>query len=196
MKKLIYLLPLLLVIVILSRGCNYDNPLVSTIQNPVPSDMIYGPIDSGMYTIHMGQIFEAPLITSANLHIGVLQVWFDSTNFYYKYIADSAYYLKNLHLAAVSERFRIPLSGSCPDIENFKNQVHNLPANTKVYVFTVPIASLETPSHTVFVSSEIDYENITSFEPNCLVAWARGVSFWNCTQFNKYFGLRYSFKRE
>jgi len=191
MKKLLQFLPFILVIVILSKGCNYDNPLVTTTQNPAPDEMIMGPVDSGMYTIHMGQVFQTPLITSNNVQIGMLRVWFDSSYFYFKYVAGNAYYLKNIHLAAVRDRYRIPLSGNCPNIENYNYQIHNLPANTATYTFKVPYIFLR-PPRTFYISSQIEYENRSSSDPKCLVAWAKGVPFWNCTEFSKYFGLRYS----
>jgi len=151
MKKLLHFLPFILVIVILSKGCNYDNPIVTTVQNPAPTEMIMGPVDSGMYTIHMGQVFETPLITSNNVQIGKLRVWFDSSYFYFKYVAGNAYYFKNIHLAAERDRNRIPLSGNCPNIENYNYQIHNLPANTATYTFKVPYIFLRPPVHFTFL---------------------------------------------
>jgi hypothetical protein len=191
MKKLLHFLPFLLVIIILSKGCNYDNPIVTTIQNPAPSEMIYGPIDSGLYTIHMGQVFQTLLITSNNVRIGVLKVWYDTVKFYFKFVSDNAYCLKNIHLSAVRDRSKIPLSGNCPNIEIFNYQIHNLPTNTMTYSFTVPYIYLR-PPRTFYISSQVEYENKSIQDPNCLVAWAKGVNFWNCTQFSKYFGLEYA----
>ena len=191
MKKLLYFLPVILVIVILTKGCNYENPMVSTIQNPAPSEMVMGPIDSGLYTIHMGQIFQTLLITSNNVRIGVLKVWYDTNKFYFKFVADNAYHFKNLHLAAVQERFRIPLTGNCPNIENFNYQIHDLPNNTRTYTFTAPYIFLK-PPRTFYISSQVEYENSLTEDPKCNVAWAKGVAFWNCTEFSRYFGLRYS----
>lgn len=174
----------------MTKGCNYENPLDSTIQSPAPTELNMGPIDSGMYTIHMGQIFESLLITSNNVRIGKLKVWYDTNKFYFKFVADNSYYLKNLHLAAVKERVSIPLTGNCPNIENFNYQVHNL-VHGVTYTFTVPYIYLK-PPRTFFISSQVEYENRSSDGPKCTVAWAKGVPFWNCTEFSRYFGLRYS----
>jgi hypothetical protein len=186
MKKLLYFLPVILVIVILTKGCGYENPMVSNDQILITD----GPIDSGMYTIHMGQIFQTLLTTSNNVRIGVLKIWYDTNKFYFKFVADNAYYLKNLHLAAVKERSSIPLTGNCPNIENFNYQVHNL-VHGVTYTFTVPYIYLK-PPRTFYISSQVEYENRSSDDPKCTVAWAKGVPFWNCTEFSRYFGLRYS----
>jgi hypothetical protein len=194
MKKLIYLLPVLLVILFTTKGCNYDNPLISTIQDPAPSELNMGPIDSGMYTIHMGQVYQTLLTTSNNVRIGILKVWYDTNKFYFKFVADNAYYLKNLHLAAVKEKNSIPLTGNCPNIENFNYKIHNL-VNTVTYTFTVPYIYLK-PPRVFYISSQVEYENRSSDDPKCSVAWAKGVPFWNCTEFSRYFGLRYSVGNE
>jgi hypothetical protein len=183
MKKLIYLLPVLLVIVILTKGCNFENPMVSNDQILITD----GPIDTGMFMIDRHTTYETPLVTSGNARIGVMQVWIDTVNFHFKFIAASRFSIKNIHLAPVYAVTNFPLSGGCPNIESFSKLVHNLPAHTRTYTFTIPI---DLTKHILYVSAQLESES-WSASPDCLSSWAKGIPFPNCTQFSKYFGLRY-----
>jgi len=194
MKHIYYLISIFIIIVFISHGCNYGDSLLTNPHSSSYGEFSDGPVDTGLSVIDYSKSYTTNLITSNNTVIGTLKVRLDTLNFYFKFTVNNQYYLKNIHLSVTQLLNRIPLTGNCPNVNNFNHQVYNLPANTRTYSFVIPTASMELSRNTLFVSAKIDYEN-SSFSPECLVAWAKGVPFPNCNEFSKYFGLRYYFKK-
>ena len=194
MKRLLYTLPVLLIVILFVKGCNYENPLVTNPQSIDIEGVKDAPVDTIMGNISYTKSYETPLITSNNLVIGYLKVWLDTNKFYFMFTTTTLYYMKNIHLSVTQQRNKIPLTGNCPNIEAFNHQVHNLAGNTRLYTFQIPTTTFYLNDNTLYLSSEIDYENV-SLGPDCLYAWAKGAPFPNCTEFAKYFGLKFHFKK-
>ncbi len=100
-------------IVYITKGCNYENSLVTNPQDNYNLEYGDGPVDSGVSVIDYNKSYTTNLITSNNTDIGTLNVRLDSVNFYFKFTAKNQYYFKNIHLG-VSQLLNIIFMHNTP----------------------------------------------------------------------------------
>ena len=175
MKKFFLYLPILVVILLIVKGCNYQNPVVMSdcenLDNP-------GMGPNNPYLVDM--------ITSGNTSVATLKLWKDRDYIHCEFIAKTNYSFGAIHLHLTTNKTQIPLSGNCPDLDRFRYTVHNLPANTKTYSFQFPLVKYPISIFSYYVSAETDFET-TLDHPDCNYAWAAGLSYTGCSDFAKYF---------
>ena len=176
MKKSLSTFPVILLVLLLLKGCNFENAVTPDEQSNAQTGNTNDP----------GRIFVKNLLTSPTNAIGKAIIWNDSVNIYIRLVSNSNYYFKNIRISFSSTFGGIPLSGNCPDYNNFQYKVLNLPNNTKIYTKTLPLSILPSKFITRYIAVQADVETV-SLEPNCTLVWADGNAFPNCSTFSKYF---------
>lgn len=177
MTKLLQTIPLIAILLLLIKGCGFDNPAgISSNESEYLTD---GPGDTTV-------IFKK-IINEANVKVGNLEIRNDGNKLYFTFIVPSNKYIKNIRLSSKNVLSQIPIgSNQCPNTNNFEKKILNLPNSTQRYVVSIPysVPSKDIPFYT---SAQIDIEPVSANYPECTVAWVEGSSFPECTGFAKYF---------
>ena len=181
MRKLFCLLPVLVLFVIIFKGCNMENPTDTLIHEMInPNDGVLS--DTAFIT--------KDLMIAPKNNIGQFIIWTDDEYVYFKYKSTTGYTFKNLHLAVYPFENHIPVFGGCPKTGSFPYFKTNLPNGTREYTFKVSCGILP-ENYKIFVSAEADLElNPPPNGINCsATAWSEGIQFGGCNNFCTFFSF-------
>jgi hypothetical protein len=179
MKKLLLYLPVLIFLVLIFKSCSYENPISASDEQQAIEQL-----DGS------SSIFATDLVLSDNTKIGRVSIDYGGLGLNIIITIRNSSYIKNIHFSYSENAFTIPVTGHCPNIENFIVQVHNLPSSTKRYAISIPKNKFSDTKIDVFFGAlQVEFENLNN-DPKCNVAWANGRNFPNCSSFGKYFTIK------
>lgn len=185
MKKSLLYLPLLVFLVFILKSCSYENPMsVSDVQINQT-----GVTETDEY---QEKIFIANIILSDNTVVGSLGVFKQLDRLSFEFTLNGPKYVKNLHFGYSLLSMTLPLSGNCPNVNNFQIHKTNLPVGTRKYVINLPksiFTVMPRDTYTLYGAAELELESATD-HPDCTYAWVAGSNFANCGSFAKYFLMK------
>jgi len=195
MKKLSYLIVLVLILGLVLAGCS----LLSNVgQVPTNEQSSINYLTKGAGD--EGSAEEFPLFAGQHIDVGIIKVWNDSDNLYVKYIVDDPWCLTETHLHVADSAEAIPQKNGNPIPGKFKYKRDHDPCVTD-YTYTIEMSLI--PGDEIYIAAHavvkkeiitfdtcmIDFEEFSEYDGISSVATDCGEVLFRMVDYKPLMGL-------